>query len=129
MYASFSPGKIWRGADVGKKYVGGRRGEGVLLKERMETLLYEGGVAAPRILELLLGFWSKMWKFIRPFMKKGTLKPKIEKRALLPLFYCLCADIYRKKSQISVQVACGDHIVLISQTDNICFSLYIKDYW
>ena len=45
---------------LAKKNVGGRRGEGVLLKERMETLLYEGGVAAPRILELLLGFWSKM---------------------------------------------------------------------
>ena len=45
---------------LAKKNVGGRRGEGVLLKERMETLLYEGGGAAPRILELLLGFWSKM---------------------------------------------------------------------
>ena len=53
---------------------------------------------------------------------KGTLKPKIEKRALLPLFS-------GKKSQTSVQVACGDHIVLVRQTDNIGFSLYFKDYW
>jgi len=42
------------------KNMWGGEGGGVLLKERMETLLYEGGVAAPRILELLLGFWSKM---------------------------------------------------------------------
>ena len=44
--------------------------------------------------------------------KKATLKPKIENRTL-----------QGKKSQISVQVACGDHIVLISQTDDICFQL------
>ena len=32
-----------------------------------------------------------------------------------------------KKSQFSVQVARVDHIVLIRQTDDICFSLNIKD--
>ena len=55
---------------------------------------------------------------------KSTLKPKIEERALLLLFYCLCSDICREKTLISVQVACGDHLVLTSQTDDICFSLY-----
>ena len=49
--------------------------------------------SAPRILELLPGFW-----FYEEYFKKGTLKPKIEKRALLPLFYCLCSDICRKKN-------------------------------
>ena len=61
-------------------------------------------------------FWSKMWKFIRPFMKsllKNELENrKLKKRALLPLFYCLCSDICRKKYQIWDQVACGDCIVL-----------------
>ena len=40
----------------------------------------------------------------------------------------ICSDTCRKKSQISVQVACGDHIVSISQTDDNCFSLHIKGY-
>ena len=41
---------------LAKKNVGGGGEGGLLLNERMETLLYEGGVTAPRILELLLGF-------------------------------------------------------------------------
>ena len=31
-----------------------------------------------------------------------------------------------KKSQISVQVAWGDHTIFISQTNDICFTLNIK---
>jgi len=31
--------------------------------------------------------------FYEKYFKKGTLKPKIEKRARLPLFYCICSDI------------------------------------
>ena len=54
----------------------------------------EGGVAALRVLEenvkIYLTFYEK--SFI-----KGTLKPKIEKRALLLLFYCLLSDICKKK--------------------------------
>ena len=33
-----------------------------------------------------------------------------------------------KKSQISVQKDFGDHIVLIRQTDDICFRFNIKHY-
>ena len=29
--------------------------------------------------------------------KRGTLKPKIEKRSALPLVYCRCLDICREK--------------------------------
>ena len=90
--------------------------------------LKEGGVAVLRILELLPGFWSRMWKFIRPFMKRGTLKPKIEERALLSLFYCLIVHICRKKKQISVQ-ACCDHIVFLYPTQ-IWYSkhlMFLKD--
>ena len=91
-------------------------------------------VVAPRVLELLPGFWSKMWKSIRPIRKsplKRVLKNrKLKKRALLPLFYCLCLDIWRKKiANLSPSIACGDNIVFISQTNNIYFSLYIKHYW
>ena len=53
---------------------------------------------------LLPGFWNKMGKFIRPFMKssrKGNFKTENWKRSLLPLFYFIC--ICRKKSQISIQ--------------------------
>ena len=56
---------------------GGGRREGWLLPGGWK----EGGVAAPRLVELLQGFWSKMRKFIRTFgkrsLKKGILKPKI----------------------------------------------------
>ena len=83
---------------------------------------WEGGVAAlrvlkllpkfwsaPRILELLLGVWNKIWKFILPFMKsplKRVLKLEIWKTVFVQIFA-------GKKSQISVQVACNDHITWI----------------
>ena len=35
--------------------------------------------------------------FYKKSFKKGTLKPKIEKRALLHFFYYPCSDIRRKK--------------------------------
>ena len=60
--------------------------------------------------------------------KKGYLKPKTETMALLSLFIVFVQIFAGEKSQISVQVACGHHIVLITLTDDICFSLYIKDY-
>ena len=72
----------------------------------------EGGVAALRISELLPGFWSKMWKFIRPFMKshlkKGTLNPKVEKMALLPFFFT-----------VFVKIFVGDKIANFSPRDHI----------
>jgi len=37
--------------------------------------------------------------FYEKSFEKETLKPKIKKRPLLPLFYCLCSVICRKKSQ------------------------------
>ena len=43
-------------------------------------------------------------------MKKGTLKPKIEKRALLSLFTVFVQIFVEKKSQTSVQAVCGDQI-------------------
>ena len=61
---------------------------GVVALRNLELLPRFWG--APKILELLPGFWSKIWKFIRSFKKNAF-----------------------KKSQISVQVACGDHTVLI----------------
>ena len=140
---------------------------------------------------LLPGFWSKMWKVIRLFMSrllKGKLSNrKYKNRAMLPLFYCIFSDIFRKKNPklchklnfsnhfifltwwftllifqtliiwshrilslkylrsktqgckdigfrtsefvaktrfLSVQVACCDHIVLISQTDNIILARF-----
>ena len=49
---------------------------------------------------LLSGFWncSQGFGFMKSTLKGYNLKPKIEKRALLPLFYCLCSDICRKKN-------------------------------
>ena len=65
--------------------------------------------------------------FYEMSFKNDTLKPKIEKRALLPLFTVFVKIFAGEKSQSSVQViAYGDHIVLISQNGDICFSLYIK---
>ena len=54
-------------------------------------------------------FWSKMWKFIRPFIKspflKGTLKPKSEKNALqIPFLLSWFRYLQGRKSQIWVQV-------------------------
>ena len=45
-----------------------------------------------------------------------------------PFLLSLFRYFQKKNSQISVQVAYGDHIVT-NQTDDICFSLDIKDYW
>ena len=71
-----------------------------------------------------------IFHFCWPYSLKGILKPKIEKKWLCYPFFTVFVQIFAgKKSQILYQVACGDHIVLISQTDDICFSLYIKDYW
>ena len=55
------------------------------------------------------------------------LKRKIEKRTLLLRSTVLVQILARKKSQISVQVACRDHIILISQTDDIVFLRYINN--
>ena len=51
-----------------------------------------------------------------PTFKMGTLKPKIDK--MFCYFFCtVFVQIFAvKKSQILVQVACGDHIVLIGRT-------------
>ena len=51
-------------------------------------------------LRVLPGFWncSQGFGFMKSTLKGYNLKPKIEKRALLPLFYCLCSDICRKKN-------------------------------
>ena len=50
----------------------------------------------------------------------STFKPPIEKnRSATPVLLALLRYLQGKKSQISVQVACGDHIVLISQTGDI----------
>ena len=38
--------------------------------------------------------------FYEKYFKKRTIKPKIEKRALVPVLYCLCSDICRGKSKI-----------------------------
>ena len=62
----------------------------------------------------------------RKAFKKGTLKPKIKKGSATPFFTVFVQIFAGEKSQISVQLACGDHIVLIRKTDDICFSLYIK---
>ena len=91
-------------------------------------------LSAPRIFELLPGFWSKIWKIYLTFyekcFKKGTLNQKIEKKcSTIPFLLSLSRYWHEKKSHVSVQVAFSDHIVLISQTDDICFSLYIKHYW
>ena len=68
---------------------------------------FQGFGVATRVLELLSGFWScsqgfavKCENLSDLFLKsseKGTLKPEIEQRALLPLFYCLCLDISKGK--------------------------------
>ena len=47
--------------------------------------------------------------------------------ALLPLLLLsMFRNLQRKKSQISVQVANGDHIVLSSQTDDICLTYTLE---
>ena len=61
--------------------------------------------------------------FYEKSFKKGTVKPKIEKKVCYPFLLSLFRFLQGKKSQISVQVASGDHIVLISIIDDICFSL------
>ena len=55
---------------------------------------------------VLPGFWScsqgfgvKIGNLSKKSFKKGTFKPKIKKRALLPLFYCLCSDICGEKNR------------------------------
>ena len=86
------------------------------------------GIAPCRVLELLPGFRSKMWKSIRIFIKssvKGYFKTENRKKGSAPPFLPSLFRYLQKKSQISVQVACGDHIVLINQTDDICFRLKI----
>ena len=60
---------------------------------------------------------------------ESPLKSKIEKMALLPHFTVFVQIFAGEKSQISVQVAFGDQIVFTRQTDDICFSFCIKDYW
>ena len=58
---------------------------------------------------------------------KWELKNRNLKKGLcFPIFTVFIQIFAEKKSQISVQVACGDHIVLINQTDGICSSLNIK---
>jgi len=64
--------------------------------------------------------------FSEKSFKKGTLKPKIEKNdSVTPFLLSLVRYLQEKKSQISVQVACGYHIVLISQTKN----LFLARHW
>jgi len=53
-------------------------------------------------------------------MKKGFASP-----FLLSLFRYLQGKNFKFQSK----VACGDQIVLSSQTDDICFSLDIKHFW
>ena len=53
----------------------------------------EGFGIAPRVYNV------KMYPtFYEKSFKKGTLKPKIEKRAMLPIFYCFI--VQNKKLQI-----------------------------
>ena len=62
-----------------------------------EGWLLSGFWSAPRILELLPGFWSKMSKFIRSSPKsplKGYFKTEN-----LPLFYCIYSDICKGKNR------------------------------
>ena len=73
----------------------GGRSQGFGVATRVMECCQDFGVA-PRVLEenvkIYLTFYEK--SFI-----KGTLKPKIEKRALLLLFYCLLSDICKKKNR------------------------------
>jgi len=55
---------------------------------------------------VLSGFWScsqgfgvKIGNLSEKSIKKGTFKPKIKKRALLPLFYGLCSGICGEKNR------------------------------
>ena len=60
------------------------------------------------MLELLQGVWSM----------KSPLKPKIEKKGSATHFLMsLLKYLQEKKSQISVQLACGDHPVLTRQSE------------
>ena len=57
--------------------------------------------------------------FDKKYFKKRTIKPKIEKRALVPVLYCLCSDICKgKKTNLSPSSLWRSYIVLISQTDD-----------
>ena len=61
-------------------------------------------------------------------MKKGTLKPKIEKRALLSLFTVFVHIFVEKNRKLQSKQCVVIKYGLIRKTD-ICFCLYIKDYW
>ena len=96
--------------------------------------MMEGGLAALTVLELLPGFWSCSKGFgvkcehLFDLLWKGV-KTKIEKNRFCFPFCTVFLKIFAgENSQIEVQVACIDHTVLISKTDDICFGLYIKDY-
>ena len=62
--------------------------------------------------------------FSEKSFKMGTLKLKIEKWLCCP--FLSLRYLQEKKSQISVQVASDDVIVLISQTNKICFRLNLR---
>ena len=68
--------------------------------------------------------------FSEKYFKNGTLKPKIKKDSATPFTVLMFRKKkLGKKSQILFQVASGDFIVLISQTDDICFSFYINHFF
>ena len=59
-------------------------------------------MAALRVLKCSQGFEVKcanVSDLYEKSFKKGTLKQKIEKWPLLPIFYCLCSDICRGKNR------------------------------
>ena len=67
--------------------------------------------------------------FSEKYFKNGTLKPKIKKDSATPFTVLMFRKKkLGKKSQILFQVASDDFIVLISQTDDICFSFYINHF-
>ena len=103
---------------------------------RVLELLF-GVWSAPRILELLPGFWSCSQgfgvnvkidpTFYEKSFKKSTLKPKIEK-GLCYHFFTVFFQILQEKN-LKFKSKLGKLLKIISQTEDICFSLYIKDYW
>ena len=89
------------------------------IQENVQVGLKEGGVTAPRV--WVLGIAPKVWEGSQGFgvkcrnlsellwksLKKGILKPN-------PFFTVFDQNL-RKKSQILVQLACGDQIVFKSK--------------
>ena len=63
-------------------------------------------------------------KFYEKSSEKSTLKPKIEK-GLCYHFFTVFFHILQEKN---LKYKLGKLLKIISQTEDICFCLYIKDY-